>query len=238
MSKSTLIWSVQQTSEPAESISGNLAGHNLILTITESSIIDPKCLVFQRAPLTPGSTDYEDCFYSLASVNDMADLAEDAPALGSVFYRTNSLNLLFGNLEALNTALADIESAMGSLCAANDLALELGDPSVRCFPADSHERYWGLSSNTSLTDEQIWVLSHEPGFTRTFSHVFNTDGPKYIYFVYRSSLGAGTFTVGGNPVAMTLVTRNVVNRNGHSASYNVYRSTATQNGAAVTFAVA
>ena len=192
MAKTTCIWTAQKTDEPADATSGNAAGHNLLVAVTEVSLIDSNVFVMQRAPVTPGSTDYEDCFYSLASVNDMADLAPGSPAVGSVFYRTNSINLLFGNLAALETALNDIKDGIGMLCAANDIALRLEDPVIQCFPADSHERYWGMSINQAVTDGDLLAFSHEPGLTRPFTHVFDTDGPKYIFVAYRASLGAGT----------------------------------------------
>jgi hypothetical protein len=237
MAKTTFIWTTQVTDEPADATSGNSAGHRLVMTITEASSIELDAFVFQRAPVTPGSTDFEDAFYSVASVVDMADLAVSTPADGSVFYRARSLDLFFGSIEELDEAIDSIETAIGALALANDTAIRLASATTSCFPADSCERYWGVSASSTLTDEQILALDHEPGLTIATSKVMNTDGTKYLYMAYRANLGAGTFTLDGNAVAMTLVTRDVVNENGHTASYRIYRTTSTQTGAALTLAV-
>lgn len=238
MSRSTLVWTKQVIAEPADVDAGNVSGHRLVMTITEASLVGTKPFIFQRAPVTPGDADYEDAFYSVATVVDMADLAEDAPATGSVFYRTNTIDLHFPHLDELNDAIIDIEAALGRLALNNDLSLDLEDATTSSFPADSVERYWGMSADATVTDEQILAFSHEPGTTLPFEKTFDTDDTTvYLYFVYRASLGAGTFLLNGSSVATTLVTRAVVNAHGHSASYRIYRTTATQNGSVLTLAV-
>lgn len=243
MALSTYVWTKQITAEPADSTAGNQAGHRLLMTITEASLINGNPFVFQKAVVTPGSSDFENAFYSVASVTDMADLAVDAPATGSVFYRTDSIDLFFSDLEALNDAIVDIEAALGGLLLANDIAITLADATISYYPPGSYERYWGTASTTTLTNSEILALEHEEGIVRTTSKIYDTDGGAlYLYMIYRSALGTGAFTLGGNAVVggMTLVTGaaiSVTNANGHAAPYYVYRTTVVKTGSTLTLAV-
>jgi hypothetical protein len=238
MAKTTIEWSVQQIVEDGSS-SGNGQGHRLLVTITAAYLIDTNVFVFQRGPLTPGSTDYEDVFYSLASVNDMADLASGAPAGDSTFYRSGSVDLFFPNLDELLEAKIDIVGAIECLARANDIANSLSVAQIGYYPEGTYDRYWGFSGLTSLTDGQLLALSHEPGTVKATSKAINTLGDTvYLYLAYRAVLGTGVFTLNAVTEAMTLVSRSVVNANGYTASYNIYRTTATHNGSNLVLAVA
>jgi hypothetical protein len=88
-----------------------------------------------------------------------------------------------------------------------------------------HKRYWGLSSNTSLTDPQIIALSNEFATSRGKTFPQLTPAAQYIYYAYPASWGAATFTVNGLlNTAWTLVTRDFVNASGNTTSFNIYRS--------------
>ena len=101
------------------------------------------------------------------------------------------------------------------------------------------KRYWGVSTNTSLTDEQILALSSELSTSRTQTRTFNCSGGKYFYFVIRTEYCSGIkFKVGGLAFSdMVLTTRNVVNAQGYSASYNIYRVNNIQTGSAISVEV-
>lgn len=90
-----------------------------------------------------------------------------------------------------------------------------------------HKRYWGTSTNTSLTDGQIIALSKEFGTSRSMSKTISPSG-EYIYFAWPASWDSSppaTFTVNGlNNTAWTLVTRDFDNASGWTESYRIYRS--------------
>lgn len=88
------------------------------------------------------------------------------------------------------------------------------------------KRYWGTSSNTSLTDGQIIALANWEYDTNVGMNekVLNCSA-EYMYFCYPDSWGAATFTVNGlENTAWTLVQRAFVNASGHSETYRIYRS--------------
>lgn len=107
--------------------------------------------------------------------------------------------------------------------------------SVKFLP----KRYWGVSTETSLTDAQIIALSNELSTSRTQTRTFNCSGGKYFYFVIRTSYCSGiAFKVGGLAFSdMDVTTRNVVNAQGYSASYNIYRVHNIQTGSAISVEV-
>ena len=97
------------------------------------------------------------------------------------------------------------------------------------------KRYWGVSTSTSLTDEQILALSSELSTSRTQTRTFDCSGGKYFYFVIRTQYCSGIkFKVGGLSFSdMIVTTRDVVNAQGYSASYNIYRVNNIQTGSAI-----
>lgn len=96
-------------------------------------------------------------------------------------------------------------------------------------------RYWGVSAKTSLTDADILGLSSELSTSRTQSRTFNCSGGKYFYFVIRTDYCSGIkFKVGGLSFSdMIVETRSVVNAQGYSQSYNIYRVNNIQTGSAI-----
>ena len=97
------------------------------------------------------------------------------------------------------------------------------------------KRYWGVSANTSLTDADILALSSELSTSRTQTRTFDCSGGKYFYFVIRTSYCNGiSFKVNGLAFSdMDLETRNIVNAQGYTASYNIYRVHNIQTGSAI-----
>ena len=96
-------------------------------------------------------------------------------------------------------------------------------------------RYWGVSAKTSLTDADILGLSSELSTSRTQSRTFDCSGGKYFYLVIRTDYCSGIkFKVGGLSFSdMIVETRSVVNAQGYSQSYNIYRVNNIQTGSAI-----
>lgn len=97
------------------------------------------------------------------------------------------------------------------------------------------KRYWGVSTETSLTDADILALSQELSTSRTQTRTFDCSGGKYFYFVIRTSYCNGiSFKVNGLAFTdMDVETRNVVNAQGYSAEYNIYRVHNIQTGSGI-----
>ena len=106
------------------------------------------------------------------------------------------------------------------------------------------KRYWGVSTKTSLTDEDIIVLSQEFSDTRVQTkesatvdntRIFNCSGGKYFYFAIKTSLCNGIkFKVGGLSFSdMIETTRQFINESGYSDSYNIYRVNNLQTGSEI-----
>ncbi len=89
------------------------------------------------------------------------------------------------------------------------------------------KRYWGVSSNATLTDAQIIALSSELASSYSQSRSFSPSG-QYIYFAFPHSFGASpTFTVNGLlNNAWTAVRSNsaFVNASGASVAFDLWRS--------------
>lgn len=96
-------------------------------------------------------------------------------------------------------------------------------------------RYWGVSANTTLTDEEIIALSSELSTTRQQTRTFNCSGGKYFYFVIKTSYCNGiAFKVGGLSFSdMIVETRPFTNASGHRDLYNIYRVNNIQTGSAI-----
>lgn len=96
-----------------------------------------------------------------------------------------------------------------------------------------YKKYWGVSTNASLTSAQVltlgnstWADSKAMGAT-----TFDCTGGKYVYYVVPSSLGTPEFWVGGlknTDVVTTSAT--VTNASGGSATYSIIRLANIQTG--------
>jgi hypothetical protein len=101
-----------------------------------------------------------------------------------------------------------------------------------------YRRHWGTSALTELTDQQIRDLaSSELASSRTKTWSQNGNG-EYIYYCFPSAWGAATFTINGLlNTSFTLVTRDHVNAQGATVSFNIYRTNTIQNGTGISFVV-
>ena len=95
--------------------------------------------------------------------------------------------------------------------------------------------YWGVSTETSLTNEQILALSQEFSTRRNQNRTFDCSGGKYFYFVIPTQYCNGIqFKVGGlSFTGMEETTIQLTNASGYEASYNVYRCSNIQTGSAI-----
>lgn len=97
------------------------------------------------------------------------------------------------------------------------------------------KRYWGVSTETSLTNEQILALSQEFSTGINQNRTFDCSGGKYFYFVIPTQYCNGIqFKVGGlSFTGMEETTIQLTNASGYEASYNVYRCSNIQTGSAI-----
>ena len=97
------------------------------------------------------------------------------------------------------------------------------------------KRYWGVSTKTSLTDEEIIALSSELSTRRQQTRTFDCSGGKYFYFAIKTSYCNGIeFKVGGLSFSdMSVETRQFTNASGYTDSYNIYRVNNIQTGSAI-----
>lgn len=95
--------------------------------------------------------------------------------------------------------------------------------------------YWGVSTETSLTNEQILALSQEFSTERNQNRTFDCSGGKYFYFVIPTQYCNGIqFKVGGlSFTGIEETTIQLTNASGYEASYNVYRCSNIQTGSAI-----
>jgi hypothetical protein len=84
---------------------------------------DPHIFVYHRRPRTMnpfGRTDleFDDVFVNIATPVDMEEVPEDAPDIchGMPYYRSDTLDLWFRNLEDVEQAKKDVDRDVASLC--------------------------------------------------------------------------------------------------------------------------
>lgn len=96
-----------------------------------------------------------------------------------------------------------------------------------------YKKYWGVSTNASLTSAQVLTLGHSTWADSKAmgATTFDCTGGKYVYYVVPSSLGTPEFWVGGlknTDVVTTSAT--VTNASGGSATYSIIRLANIQTG--------
>jgi hypothetical protein len=119
-----------------------------------------------------------------------------------------------------------------SLRLANDRVINLVDEAVVAFPPESMARFWGLSEETTISDEILLEGSYDTEHSRVFDKVIpNSAGPRYIYFAYPADLDeVESVKVNGTDKAVTLVSREVETVDECDVDYHVYRTTSTVTG--------
>lgn len=87
-------------------------------------------------------------------------------------------------------------------------------------------RYWGVSSSSSASGEEIASFTKELSSTPTKTFTVSASDGQYIYYCYPTSWGESTFFVGGFEGGFTLIgNAQVMNTQGYITEYRVYRST-------------
>lgn len=234
MANTSLLYT-RQISEPLPgTLPADQSGVRLDYAVTHAHLIAPNPFIFQRNITGPGSEDFEDYFYSVASVAQMESLSVDEPAEDEVFYLSSTAQLVFGNYDLALEASMKIESALAMLCEQNDASLDLAPAQLLGYPLDAGARFWGASDVATLTDELLLAQGSEPCPTLTTTKTIDTGGTaKYLFLAYPSSLGVASFTLNSVAEAMTLVSRDVVNSSGLTVPYHIYRTTVTRTGSAL-----
>jgi len=101
----------------------------------------------------------------------------------------------------------------------------------------SNYRYYGLNTNTTLTNDQILALNKELCVNKSNTHIYNCTAGGYIWICYPIRFGTATFTVNGFTTTFDLTIQTVTNEAAYTESYNCYRSLRLQHGSAITVAV-
>ena len=98
-----------------------------------------------------------------------------------------------------------------------------------------NRRFWGVSENESLSNEEILKLNNELSTSRAQTRTFDCTGGKYFYFAIPTSLCSGiSFKVGGLSFSdMNVQTIEFTNQHGYVNNYNVYRSGNIQTGSSI-----
>lgn len=96
-----------------------------------------------------------------------------------------------------------------------------------------YKKYWGVSTNASLTSAQVLTLGNSTwADSKAMSETtFNCTGGKYVYYVVPSSVGVPEFWVGGLKNSDVVITNaNVTNASGGTTTYQIMRLTNIQTG--------
>lgn len=229
MPQTVIILSKTQSAS-IEEISPGMSGYRVDLEVVQATNIDPKIFIFHREVLSLGAIPesgepYEDTFYSVASVPELESLPE-APTTPAPFYRKNSVSLVFSSISDLNEGVVTILDMIERLKAANDLTTNLGVSELIGFPPTALSRFWGITTETSITDEILLAGSSDLLYSIPLgASIANTAGPRYVYFAIPASLEAITeFRIGGDLVDTVLQTRDVETVGGTLVSYRIYRT--------------
>ena len=221
--KTTLLYTVSK-SNSVETLSTGMSGYRLDLAVTEVLNIDSNIFILQREVPVGNQETYQDTFYSVASVPQMASLPTGWSSMDQPFYRVSSISLVFRSVEEMERDLSFIEILIAKLVNANDLILAMLPPQKIALPQLALARFWGLSTDTTITDGQLQAAQWDPVYSNLSSvTVPNPDGARHIFFACRSDLGPiNNLVVNGISQAFTLTTRAYTNPDGYTASYDIY----------------
>ncbi len=233
--KTSIILS-QVQSESTEEVSNGMSGYRLDLEVVSATNIDTKIFILQREVLSLGvlaededeDDPYEDTFYSVASVPQMESVPE-AVTDDVQFYRVGSVSLVFASVEELQAGLDSILGLITLLQEANDRVINLLPARRIGFPAESIARFWGYTTETTITDEILLAgLSDVIYDAQVDVLISGIPGPRYLYLALPASLAAVvTIKVSGGSVSFVSVTRDVETVAECSVSYKIYRTAST-----------
>lgn len=228
--KTTIILSETQGTS-VEQVSNGMSGYRLDLSVDLAVNIDPKIFILHREVLSLGvlgeeeTEPFEDTFYSVASVPMMESVPE-APTSDVPFYRVDGISLVFSSLEDLGAGKKSILELVELLQEANDGVINVRPSTKLAFPSQSLSRFWGYTTETTITDEILLA-----GFSDTLyqvplsSSITGIPAARYFYFAMPASLGSiEDMKINGTAVPWGYVTRSVETVAGCSVSYIIYRT--------------
>ena len=97
----------------------------------------------------------------------------------------------------------------------------------------SYKRYWGTYPSSYISSGSILGLSQEFASTRNQSKTVDGNG-EYIFFIYPTIWGSGTFSVNGLlSTAWNQTIQSFTNAQGYTALYNIYVSATIQSGTGI-----
>ena len=124
MSSTSITYTLQKSNSVEQLPQGN-SGYRVIFTVTSAENIDTAIFVRQREVAVASQDNFIDSFYTVASVADMNELPAGFSSMDHPFYRTASVELVFGNLSDLDKYVGVIQRMIEQLKAANDLAINM-----------------------------------------------------------------------------------------------------------------
>lgn len=206
------------------------AGYGLSIEVKEVGNIDTHIFVYQKEQSSQYESPQDDVFVDVASVEEMEFLSKNSPAANSGFYRVQKIELIFRNAEDRDNGEAKILEKVELLRKSNDAVLDEEEQAITIFPDGAIKRYYGGSTNTSITDQEIIDdLTANKDYARPINVSFPISGLRWVYYAYRNDLGALTsFKVNSVELIGTaiLVQRNFVNELGYSSPYRIYKAPA------------
>ena len=96
------------------SIDSSSGSHRLQAWVDTYEDITPYIFVYQRFAGVGGAAD-EDRFVNIASASDIADYPETDPAVGGVFFRLVSVDLLYRSVDLLNNFVSTLQEDAADL---------------------------------------------------------------------------------------------------------------------------
>lgn len=157
---------------------------------------------------------------------------------------SQSLN---NGIGALNTSLRTYVHSPIVISSNTTYSLTASDGTNTIIPSASisyyHRRFWGVSTNSSLTEAEIESGSTELSNSRNKNITFNCTGGRRFWYAYPASFGLSTVSVNGFPftgwiggTAPQIIS--LTNAYGYTENYYYYMSNNIQNGSAIPAAFA
>ena len=100
---------------PATWVFGRTTGFRLYVSVSNARKIPQEIFVYQREPIPYGNLAYKDVFAGIASPADLEEYPVGDPGTG-IFFRMNSVDLVFRNIETLVDTLDAMSSDVWELC--------------------------------------------------------------------------------------------------------------------------
>jgi hypothetical protein len=202
-----------------------MGGYQLDMEVVAVNEIDAKIFIYQRSPVSDGSVDYADFFYSIASVADLYSVPPDSPSAEEGFYRTDSVSLVFSSMEELNSSLLNIKSTISELCTANDVFLKLSEPQLIAYPTRASNVYFGIVSeaNSQPTDAELIAMDSRAPYPLPLSYALrNVPQGSHVCVALPSVIENVLVSINDSQPAINTLTRSFVGPTGLVQDYNIF----------------